>query len=338
LGDDLLQRHRAGIAAAGMEGRAVCGELPFRWETDFDFPEFGGWCADAEGRAVERDLLVVIPGRDRSEAVVLADHYDTAYMEDVFDSTRGGSGARLAAAGADDNHSATAALLQAAPVYLGLAKAGRLARDVWLLHLTGEEFPADCLGARAFCRGLIERSLSMQSPGGKKMDLSAVRVRGVVVMDMIAHNRENAQDIFQIAPGRGRESLRIAREAHTANRLWNELAQEWNRRGDRIGCGRGTRVVGGRTIPPVALHPNLLGEIRTVDHPLSSLYNTDGQIFSDCGIPVALFMENYDINRSGYHDSHDTMENIDLDYGSAVAAIAIETVARLAAANLPDLP
>ena len=44
-----------------------------------------------------------------------------------------------------------------------------------------------------------------------------------------------------------------------------------------------------------------------------------------------LFMENYDINRSGYHDTKDTLENIDLDYGSALAAIAIETVARVAA-------
>ena len=41
-------------------------------------------------------------------------------------------------------------------------------------------------------------------------------------------------------------------------------------------------------------------------------------------------MENYDINRTGYHDTHDTMENIDLDYGTAVSAIAIETIARLA--------
>ena len=41
-------------------------------------------------------------------------------------------------------------------------------------------------------------------------------------------------------------------------------------------------------------------------------------------------MENYDINRKGYHDTHDTMENIDLDYGAAVAAIAIESVARAA--------
>jgi hypothetical protein len=41
-------------------------------------------------------------------------------------------------------------------------------------------------------------------------------------------------------------------------------------------------------------------------------------------------MENYDISRKGYHDSQDTLENIDLDYGAAVAAIAIETVARVA--------
>jgi hypothetical protein len=47
-------------------------------------------------------------------------------------------------------------------------------------------------------------------------------------------------------------------------------------------------------------------------------------------VPVVLFMENYDINRHGYHDSHDTLENIDLDYGAAVAAIAIEAVARVA--------
>ena len=41
-------------------------------------------------------------------------------------------------------------------------------------------------------------------------------------------------------------------------------------------------------------------------------------------------MENYDINRAGYHDSHDTMANIDLDYGSAVVAITIESVVRAA--------
>ena len=84
------------------------------------------------------------------------------------------------------------------------------------------------------------------------------------------------------------------------------------------------------TIPPKALHLLLDGEIRTWEDPYSTLYNTDGIIFSDVGIPVILFMENYDISRQGYHDSHDTMENIDLDYGAALSSIAIETVARIA--------
>jgi hypothetical protein len=84
------------------------------------------------------------------------------------------------------------------------------------------------------------------------------------------------------------------------------------------------------TIPEIAIHPKLDGEIRLPRNPKSTLYNTDGQIFSDTGIPVVLFMENYDINRRGYHDTYDTMANIDLDYGAALVAIVIEAVARAA--------
>jgi hypothetical protein len=149
-------------------------------------------------------------------------------------------------------------------------------------------------------------------------------------MDMIAHNRENGQDIFQISPGKSSESLRIAYQAHLANMIWNMKSSEWNQEVERRGCGRGKRSRDGVTIPDIALHPQLDGQVRTFDDPQSSLYNTDGQIFSDIGVPVVLFMENYDINRTGYHDTKDTMENIDLDYGAAVSAIAIETVARVA--------
>jgi hypothetical protein len=80
----------------------------------------------------------------------------------------------------------------------------------------------------------------------------------------------------------------------------------------------------------MARHLAPVGEVRPHDDPRSTLFNTDGQVFSDAGIPAVLFMENYDINRHGYHDSEDTMANIDLDYGAAVAAIAIESVARAA--------
>jgi hypothetical protein len=309
----------------------LCGELPFHWKTDLDYPIFGGWKDNQDGKTHERDILIVIPGKNRREAIVLADHYDTAYMEDRYDKTRGGEGVRIAAAGADDNHSATATLLRAGPVFLRLAKEGRLERDVWLLHLTGEEFPADCMGARHFCQALVEGSLRLRLAGGGSVDLGGTRVAGVFVMDMIAHNLDSERDVFQMSPGTGAGSMRLARHAHMANRIWNLKAEEWNRQPERRGRGRGKRSPDPACPPEIALHPRLFGEIRTPENPLSSLFNTDGQIFSDVGVPVVLFMENYDIDRAGYHDTEDTMGNIDLDYGAANAAIAIEAAARAAA-------
>ena len=117
LGDYLLSRHFHSIEDAGMENKAICGEIPFHWNTDFDFSGFGGWKNNQEGHTYERDLLVIIPGKNRNETVIMADHYDTAYMEDLYDKSHGGVGARIAAAGADDNCSATATLLQAAPSF-----------------------------------------------------------------------------------------------------------------------------------------------------------------------------------------------------------------------------
>ncbi len=330
LGDYLIDRHRQSIAKAKMVDLAACGELPFHWQTDFDFSLFGGWKANQNGDGYERNILVVIPGKNRKQAVVMADHYDTAYMEDVYNKNRGGNGARLSAAGADDNHSATAALLQAAPIFLELAKNGLLERDIWLLHLTGEEFPADSLGARHFCQSLVEKSLKLRLDQNRSLDLSGVRVVGAFVLDMIAHNRNSDLDIFQISPGKSPQSLTLAWHAHLANLIWNAHAKDWNDLPERRGRARGKRCLDGHTIPGIAAHLQLDGEVRTMDDPQSSLFNTDGQIFSDIGAPVVLFMENYDINRSGYHDSKDTMDDIDLDYGAALAAIAIETVARAA--------
>ena len=88
-------------------------------------------------------------------------------------------------------------------------------------------------------------------------------------------------------------------------------------------------------MPAIAAHLRLAGEVRPEWDPRSALYNTDGQIFSDVGVPVVLFMENYDISRKGYHDTHDTMKNIDLDYAAALTAIAIETVTQTACAREP---
>lgn len=330
LGDYLLAYYRQVIKASQMKDKALAGELPFQWKTDFDFSWSGGWLNNQEGDAHERNIVVVIPGRDRRRAVIMADHYDTAYMEDHYDKAPGGKGPRLAASGADDNHSATAALMLGARNFLQLSRKGQLGCDIWLVHLTGEEFPADCLGARHLCQRMVEGNLKITLENGRQHDLSKVRIQGVYVLDMVAHNNDHDLDVFQIAPGTGPDSFWLAYQAHLATEIWNTNVPAWNRLPSRRGKGRSRRSPNGNKIPDVARHPYLHGEVRLPYDPRSTLYNTDGQIFSDAGVPVVLFMENYDITRTGYHDSHDTMENIDLDYGAGVAAIAIESVARAA--------
>jgi Zn-dependent M28 family amino/carboxypeptidase len=296
----------------------------------------GGWLKNQAGEAEERNIVVVIPGNDRRRAVCMCDHYDTAYMYDKYDPKYKGTGARVAAPGADDNRSATATLMLAAPIFLEMSRKGRLGCDVWLVHLTGEEFPSDCLGARALAQRLVERSLVLRLPGGRRQDLSKVKVQGVYDLDMVAHNNPHDHDVFQISPGTGPHSLWLAYQAHLAAEAWNEGAKEWNKSPQRRRCQRGQRAGISSEPPPTALHPELHGEVRLPIDPRSTLYNTDAQIFSDAGVPVVLFMENYDINREGYHDTHDTMENIDLDYGAAFAAIAIESVARAATEEPPS--
>jgi hypothetical protein len=334
LGDHLHARYRALIATFGV-GEVV--DHVFKWETDFDFPWMEGWAKNQHAPA-ERNIVMMIPGKNRGEAVVMGDHYDTAYMEDVYYKESGGDLLRAPAAGADDNHSATTALLLAAEQLLPLAKAGKLERDVWLVHLTGEEFPPDCMGARALCQALVEKSLVFTAEDGSRRDVSQVEVVAAFVLDMVGHNADRDRDVFQIAPGEGAGSARLARRAHRANLAWNRLAAEWNREGRR-GLGRAQRIPDdpkrhGHPPPPAFAHLPLHGEIRVEWEPRSALYNTDGQIFSDVGIPVVLFMENYDISRKGYHDTHDTMANIDLDYCAALTAIAIETVADCACAKV----
>lgn len=333
LGDHLHARYDEMIARHGMQGKARCVDHRFKWETDFDFGWSNGWLENQSGKARERNVVMMIPGKKRGEAIVMGDHYDTAYMEDVYDEDVGGDGLRAAAAGADDNHSATTALLLCAETLLPLAKAGKLERDVWLVHLTGEEFPSDCLGARALAQGFVEKSLQFVGEDGKPVDVSGVTCKGVYVLDMVAHNNDRDRDIFQIAPGEGAGSARLALEAHLANERWNRLVEEWNQDASRKGKGRAVRMKDGAQPPPAFAHLAVSGEVRTEWEPRSALYNTDGQIFSDMGIPVVLFMENYDISRKGYHDTHDTMENIDLDFAAAVTSIAIESVAVLATAK-----
>jgi hypothetical protein len=335
LGKSLLAYYTRLLAAQKMTRKALVGETPFAWRTQYAFPWMGGWVENQEGRTHERNLMVVIPGKDRSRAVIMADHYDTAYMLDRYDPHYGGTGARLSAAGADDNCSATAALMLGAPVFLELCRQGRLACDIWLVHLTGEEYPAEGQGASRLCEWLVEGTLKLRTGDDVWHDLSGARIQGLYVLDMIAHNNRRDRDVFQIAPGAAPESCWLAYQAHLANAIWNESTAAWNRQPARKKAGRHARTEDGRKVPRLCQYPWLHGEVRPHFDLRSTLFNTDGQAFSDVGVPVVLFMENYDIDRTGYHDSKDTMERIHLDYGSALAAITIETVARAATEPAP---
>src|SRR6202035_5567323 len=84
LAEYLLGHYRQLIATRDLDGQAAAGALPFRWQTDFDFSWSGGWLGNQQGHLEERNLLIAIPGRDRGRAVIMADHYDTAYMEDRY--------------------------------------------------------------------------------------------------------------------------------------------------------------------------------------------------------------------------------------------------------------
>jgi hypothetical protein len=143
-------------------------------------------------------------------------------------------------------------------------------------------------------------------------------------------NNDRERDVFQISPGADAAALWLAEQAHLATETWNASVPVWNEQSGRAGKPRARRSPYGAALPEEAPFLALNGEIRTPLDPRSTLYNTDGQMFSDAGVPCVLFMENYDINRVGYHDIHDTMANIDLDYGAAFCAITIESVARAA--------
>jgi hypothetical protein len=216
-------------------------------------------------------------------------------------------------------------------VLLPLAAAGRLTHDVWLVHLTGEEFPGDSLGARHLARALAARTLELHEHGSdRRIDLRGVELAGALIMDMIAHKDDRAGERFQISPGDGAAAMHLAAALHASTLAWNRGAARWNRAPARAAARPYRRRARGVAPPAVAPHPIVVGELRPHWHWSSTVFNTDAQCLSDLGLPVVLMMEHYDIDRRGYHDTLDTLANIDLDFGAALAAIAIETIARLA--------
>src|SRR4029078_6182443 len=103
-----------------------------------------------------------------------------------------------------------------------MIRRGELGCDVWLVHLTGEEFPSDCLGARAMTERIVNPDLKLRLQGGKLKDLSKTTVRGLYVSDMIAHNHDHEPDIFQISPGNDPAAMWLGYQDHRANETGNE--------------------------------------------------------------------------------------------------------------------
>lgn len=142
----------------------------------------------------QTNLVAILPGTRHDRPVLMGDHFDTAFCEDIFEDSK--RTLRVSAPGADDNMSASAALLRAASVLKGK----KLRNDIWLVHFTGEEFPADDLGARHFVSQLL----------ASRMDIS-----GLVLMDMIGW-RQPGDRLFQISAGESQASLRLAAIARDA--------------------------------------------------------------------------------------------------------------------------
>ena len=148
---------------------------------------------------------------------------------------------------------------------------------------------------------------------------------------MIAHNNDRERDIFQIAPAPAPQSLWLAEQAHLANEIWNASAPVVEpAAGARAAWPRASAAPTADVIPAPAAHLALRGEVRPPYDPRSTLYNTDGQIFSDAGVPVrAVHGElRHQPHRLPRHARHDGEHRPGLRRG--VAAIAIESVARAA--------
>ncbi len=140
----------------------------------------------------QSNLIAIIPGSlqgNKNKPVLMADHMDTAFCENVFDE----HGERVSTAGADDNSTAVAALLRAGEIL----RDSRPKHDIWLVHITGEEFPSDGLGTRHFLSEMLKRG----------QDFS-----GLVLMDMIGWRRKNDR-VFQVNAGESAESVALAEVA-----------------------------------------------------------------------------------------------------------------------------
>ena len=134
----------------------------------------------------------------------MADHYDTAYMLDRYDPQYGGTGAASGGGGS-----------------------GRQPFGDGRPDASGADLPGDepqkaarlrCLADPPDRRGVPRRlpgsaapdAMSRRRPAEmrvldhkRRRDLSKIRIQGVYVLDMVAHNNDKEPDVFQISARHG---------------------------------------------------------------------------------------------------------------------------------------
>jgi hypothetical protein len=149
------------------------------------------------------NLIVRIPGTlppAKNKPIYLFDHYDTAFDELIYER----NGQRVSVPGANDNCTAAATNLRAAQAL----KNGGNAHDVYIVHLTGEEFPKDTLGSRYLASQMMK---------------TGQRMGAYFLNDMIGF-RKPGDLIFQINAGQSARSLEVAATLH---QVAIELAPRW---------------------------------------------------------------------------------------------------------------
>ena len=252
-------------------------------------------------RGIPQSIVIgMIPGSlpaGKNRPVLLADHYDTAFAEDVFKKVN----QRVAVPGANDNATATATLLMAAKHL----KAGKNAHDIWLVNLPGEEYPADDLGIRWLVRNLLFLPpAKWESTDPETLAFLKAHYRspwtGMFLLDMLGHHRRGDTK-FQINPGEGTAAASLA--------------------GIAAGAAKDTA-------------PSLQALVRPPHTPVSYLANTDGDVLDKIGIPVVFFNEptnftNY-MAAKHYHESDDVIHHVDIPFSAKIARTAIESTARAA--------
>ncbi len=259
-----------------------------------------------------RNVVATLPGTS-PERIVLADHFDVAPTADYelaalkeavaygltegqIRAIRGTHRTGRPVPGADDNASATAALMEAARLLVrqgrksGPANGPRRGKTIQFLHLNGEEFPGDSYGAKMF----VAQAQARRDP-----------ISAVIVLDMIGQNRSRNR-VFQIAPGQDRRSMALANLATQA----------------------AAKVAPGYR-PVVRLFDDHKSYLYNTD---GQVFSTAGYPV----ILLNEHLNYHeDLERLGYHDEFDRTELIDWNYAKAIASTGI-AAALLAAASPPD--